>query len=507
MTDIASIAKIGKKAIPGDNPTGYECHSMPGYQFVRGEIDKLKDVRYVTDVDWEGLIKESVDILQYRSKDLLIACYLAYALLRQNDDYGLWVGTLLLYNLLYYFYDDLFPKNKQKAWVNALEWYFEQSHKYISNQDLSPDYKNVKKSIANLEAIKTILSNHEIEPDYYPSLHDNLKKLIEGGGDSFEAVETATEATQITSERKKVSLQGDETFASKEEGFAILVKAARTRLSIDTQDPYAYYLNRLASWGVISIMPVVEDGDTLVAPPEPFNKDLIEQEHEGPIAYIRLIEQMLPLEPFWFDLQITLLETLQNAGEGYSTCYDVVKQEFFHLLDRFPGIENLTFNDGMPFVSEANAVKLANLRATKLINAAQRTTDLSKEQQKQLQKIKKVIANLSKKDYAKELNQLDLIGKEAISDKVRLIGYMSICEELMQRNNPTILKPYLSFMLDLIKLHNLSSWDPCLSLEALVVVYRGLRAMKVDHDSAEFEYVFNQITRLDINIAMELAQS
>ncbi|KTD65728.1 hypothetical protein Lspi_0440 [Legionella spiritensis] len=506
MADIAYIAKLGKKAIPGEHPSGYDCHAMPGYQFIRNEIGKLTDVAQVTEIDWEQIINESVAILQFRSKDILVACYLAYALVRQYGCDGLQTGSLLIYNLLYYYFDGLYPQNKPKTLGNAISWYFEHGYKYLQHQEFDySDTRNIKRTMANLEAIYNITRSHKLDISCHEKFQQQLKTL--SGEQQPEEPENTPEAKKTESLPAPSIPEASESQVGQQQGFTILLQSARHLLETSVTDPYAYYLNRIASWGMISTIPVIEEGNTLVAPPDSFNMERIKLPNQNPVALIRLIEEILPQEPFWFDLQIMALDLLQKAGEDFQPCHDVVKQEFFHLLHRFPGMELLTFNDGTPFLNEKHAITLTNLKATKLINAAERISDLTTQQQDQLRNIKQVISNLPRKNYARELNQLDLINKEAISDKVKLIAYISICEELLQRSNYDILKPYLGFMLDIIKTHQLNTWDPCIALEALVVLYRGLKAMPGAPIASEQDLVFSMITKIDMNIAFELSQS
>jgi tRNA A37 N6-isopentenylltransferase MiaA len=77
----------------------------------------------------------------------------------------------------------------------------------------------------------------------------------------------------------------------------------------------------------------------------------------------------------------------------------------------------------------------------------------------------------------------------------------------MKFSNYTILKPNLFFALELIERHQLFTWEPILSLDALSLIYRGMKLIKNKISDEQLEHVINLIARIDTKMAIELTNN
>lgn len=84
--------------IPGDEPAGPDARYEPDHEHIRAQA-ALLDAPTGGDVDWPDVIKKGEGLLVNKSKDLLIASYVAYGLYRTNGLVGLASGMYLISEL------------------------------------------------------------------------------------------------------------------------------------------------------------------------------------------------------------------------------------------------------------------------------------------------------------------------------------------------------------------------------------------------------------------------
>lgn len=219
-----------------------------------------------------------------------------------------------------------------------------------------------------------------------------------------------------------------------------------------------------------------------------------------------MVEEIIPDEPFWLDLQILSLDMLKKLGERYEEAFAVVKREFIQFLQRFPGIEKLKFNNNSAFLSDWAQDQLNELRTTSSMSFTDRMSHLSLAEQQQIDEIKSLSKAFSRKNIELEIVQLEQINKQAVSERVRLTAYMAICEELLKAGNRTIIRPYLLFILEIIDKHQLGTWDSVLTLDALSLVYRGMKSIRNKISDDLFEQVIHRVARIDSKMVLELSK-
>ncbi len=111
--------------ISAEARAGRDARHEHGHETVRAEIAKLSGM-HDAKVDWAQVERAGTDLLTTKTKDLVIATYVACALHEQAGLPGLARGTALLAGLMTDFAADLFPA-RTRARANALEWFAERS--------------------------------------------------------------------------------------------------------------------------------------------------------------------------------------------------------------------------------------------------------------------------------------------------------------------------------------------------------------------------------------------
>ena len=121
MSDVA----MWIQPIAEDAPGGRDARHEPEHERIRAELEKLTSVHGKA-VDWELIRADGQALLQSKSKDLLIAAYLAFAWAKLDGLAGLARGMRLLALLMERFPDALLPA-RPRARANALTWFAERA--------------------------------------------------------------------------------------------------------------------------------------------------------------------------------------------------------------------------------------------------------------------------------------------------------------------------------------------------------------------------------------------
>ncbi len=130
MTDRETIQKrIGPflEPIAGPLPGGTLARHEPAYEAVVREVEKLESLAG-GEVDWKRVTEGAGELLRTRTKDLLLASYLAHALHVSEGADGLAAGMALLGELMDRYWEALHPELKRvRGRAGAIQWYVERT--------------------------------------------------------------------------------------------------------------------------------------------------------------------------------------------------------------------------------------------------------------------------------------------------------------------------------------------------------------------------------------------
>ncbi|MFO7595653.1 MAG: type VI secretion system ImpA family N-terminal domain-containing protein, partial [Desulfocurvibacter africanus] len=132
------LLDLGRQPVSAERPTGEDVRYEPDFEALQQEIDKLSGLSGPLGVDWNKVVSLSSAILAGKSKNLLVAVYLAEALRQTRQLDGFMIGVRILGDLVDTFWDTLHPpKSRMKGRVNALAWWYERSNAFLT--DLRPE--------------------------------------------------------------------------------------------------------------------------------------------------------------------------------------------------------------------------------------------------------------------------------------------------------------------------------------------------------------------------------
>ena len=117
------------------SPAGEDQRYDPTHEAMRNTIAGL-DRPDGPPIDWDVLSTQAEQLLVGGSKDLLVACYLAHALLQTEGIAGLTHGVALLSGMLDKYWESCFPAMKRiRGRVSAFEWFVERTSAVLLSKE------------------------------------------------------------------------------------------------------------------------------------------------------------------------------------------------------------------------------------------------------------------------------------------------------------------------------------------------------------------------------------
>ena len=128
------LLSLGKNPINPDQPTGSDVRYEPEFEELQSEIDKLSSPSFSGGIEWQKVSDMAAFILAEKSKDLLVASYLAVSQVYIRQIEGLAVGLTVMHDLVDQFWDTLFPpKKRMRGRLGAVEWWIEKTGSALKN--------------------------------------------------------------------------------------------------------------------------------------------------------------------------------------------------------------------------------------------------------------------------------------------------------------------------------------------------------------------------------------
>ncbi|MGD9157596.1 MAG: type VI secretion system protein TssA [Desulfobacteraceae bacterium] len=524
------IATLGKDPVKPDQPVGSDVRYEPEFEQLQAEVDKISIPSASGGINWKTVSDLSAEILSQKSKDLLVACYLAVSQIHIRQLEGFGDGLTVLHDVINTYWDTLFPpKKRMRGRIGAIEWWIEKTETALKTFKPDPVEKEMLDSIQNtLSQIDSMLQEYLPEPPLLRPIQRELEQIpvLESSKQEPEPVpDPGTEAVQAEPQKSLPETQKEVPPAaapSKTETTAInteqdarklvsesmqkIRQAAAFLLENNPADPLAYRYRRLTAWSQVMALPPASDGKTQIPPPAPQVRqtltDLMEKEQWQ--AFIINAEQKLSQFIFWVDLSRWVAEALLRLGGDYQASYETVCQETASFISRLPGLQDLSFSDDTPFADTETRQWLEEISPDKdagIIDAVSKKTAESgsgPDMMADIQGKAKTLTKGKKWMQAVEAFQEEL--KNCASQKEALIWRTALCRTLIKSKRADVAVPHLNLILNDIDTYGLECWEPSLALEGLKLVWTGFAGRK-DTDSSQ---ILSRIARLDPVEALKL---
>ena len=530
------LSHLGKSPIQSDRPGGSDVRYDPEYEQLQAEIDKLSLPSASGGVDWRKVSDLATSILADKSKDLLVASYLAVSQIHTRQLDGLADGLSLMHDLIVDYWDNLFPpKKRMRGRLGALEWWIEKTESALTGSISDPVAPGRLEALnATLSKLDTLLKEHLSEPpslrpinralETIPSLSETKPEPESAPADERFQPSPPPEPERVTKREASKATPATtkpETLVTAQDaqkvinsGLQKLRQAATFLLENDPTNAMTYRCRRIAAWSMLSAPPPESKGQTQIPPPPPqVRQELIDlKDNDNWHALITSAEQRLSQFIFWLDLNRYVSEALVKLGDEYQSAHGVVCQETAFLLDRLPGVVDLTFSDGTPFADSETRQWLTQI-ASVADSASTDTIQIPEpgkgesENDRMADTIEKAHALAQKNELLDAVRLLQTELKKCCSQKEALMWRLALCRMLIGSKRTDMAVPHLDLILKDIEAYRLENWDPRLALEGLKVVWVGFNNHTDKALKRNAEAVLSQIAKLDPAEALKLSKS
>jgi type VI secretion system protein VasJ len=525
------LSELGRLPVSTDKPTGSDIRYDPGFDELQTEVDKLSSPALAGSVNWEKVCRFASDILMHKSKDLLVASYLAVALIHTRGNDGFAIGLKVYQDLMDRYWDDLYPpRMRMRGRVRAVEWWVEKSETVLkSTGDLSFPADQLTLVKENLNKLDIFLGEHlENAPslaalkDYFNGMTDPAEAPVRSDSTlrSIAAIEDEQPPVQSTIREPKhetdaiapVITSHQEADTALNDGLKKIREAAFYLSQRDPSGPHAYRLTRKAAWYSVEELPPAISGRTKIPPPAAAEKTLLFdlRNKSDAEALLKAAEARLPQYIFWIDLNRLSAEALSRLGSRYEKAHEAVCQETAFLLHRMPGLEELSFSDGTPFATPETkqwleGIIFRNTPCGDPIPVAESACDdlIETAINKNIEEIQLLIRK-GKLIEAMEETQRKL--RDCTSQRERLLWRMSLAQMLVNVGKPKLALPHLDQVLRDIDRHELEEYDPALVMRGLRLAWHALEAQAEQKFKDRATDVLHRIGRLDMPEMVRLAK-
>ncbi len=512
------LETLGSSAISEDSPAGADVRYEPEFEELQAEIDKMSAPTASGGVDWKRVVKLSSEILASKSKDLLVASYLAVGLIRTQGAGGFCTGVKILKDMLETHWEKLFPKKKRmRGRIAAIEWWAEKTEAALEAVDVKGlERPRVEQLKEDMEKLASLVSELFPEP---PSIM-TIQRFVEAIPLEEEKEEpppaepsekpepqparptpTAPPEAEITSPK--------EAERAANRAFQELRQAASFLWEQDKSDPRPYRWRRIATWANVDGPPPATDGKTMLPPPPAQVKSIFEKLHSEAdwVALLDAAEPRCSEFIFWLDLHYYAAEAMGQMGPNFEAAREAVCRETAYFLLRVPGIEELEFSDGTPFADAPTKAWLRDITLARGEEAGQGTAPLSPEgaslDAMVSEELKQAQWLVKKRKLADAVRLLHTRVRESGSRREEMLWRLALCQVLVQAKKVFLAAPHVERIMEDVDNYGVEEWDPELALRALTGALTVYERLGDDQARQKAESALARIARLDPALALK----
>lgn len=373
-------------------PAGQDLRGHAAYAEIRAEVARLEDAQGGAP-DWMRVETSGLTLLAH-GKDLLVACFVAWARCERHGVAGLVGGVVLVRGLLDRFTDQVWPQ-RERGRIAALRWLIERIEGMVDAS--AAGHTDFASLAAELEALQhtatrrigehalpcTRLVARLIEKAATPAAPE---KATPGPAQESAAAPAATQASASAAPHDAMRDEQATPLDTPAQQRFCLVRTVRLLSELahryreaDLSDPRSYRLLRVAGGLAWEALPAAsERGRTALDPPSlRIRRELAHARETGALRdVVALSETLLGQQSLWLDAHYLTATALESLGAAYAEAREVVVREGRALLARLPGLAQLSFADGTPLAaSETLALLGRGEHAASLASTSRPPTD------------------------------------------------------------------------------------------------------------------------------------
>jgi len=521
---LAERAKPYLEPVPGASPAGVDAKFDPEHEELRSLVVAL-DSPTGAPVDWAKMAPRAGKILADKSKDLLIASYLAWGLWETQRFEGLATGLEVIAGICERYWEGCFPPvARLRGRANALAWLLERLETPLPEAQLTPgDRAAVELLEASAKRFASVVREkfEDAAPSVRPLL-DNVQRLKMSLPEPAAPPPPKPAADPVPAPAApprpaspppaaapkpaaSVSL-GDAPAAAladpKEVGkFATaigksLIDASKALREAAPADPTSYTFVRLGLSLGFSLPPAQGSETKVPPPPDMVVKDLEVAVGNG--AWDQVIskaELALIGKRHWLDLHRFTALALTNLGASYASAKSAVIAATALWVKAYPQLLDFTFAGGMPFASELTKEWIQN--EVMPSGGGETSGGDSSEGAEVLSKARSAAAG-GKMDEA--LTLLDSLANGARSGRARFRARLAMAQALAGGQTASAADAIFDVLLEEIDAVGLERWEPELAAECYRSHLGCLKQLKKPNDptvSQQAALVYRRLCRVD----------
>ena len=524
MESNVDLERLGKEPIHPDQPAGKDIRYDPAFEALQAEVNKLNSPSASGTVDWGKITQQASEILAQKSKDLLVASYLAVALIYTRKMDGLALGLGIYHDLLDRFWEDLYPgKSRMKARLSAFEWWMERTEtalKQLPPASLGPD--QIARFKERVEKIDQFLNGHLEEPPSLRPLYDFFDSLLKEQA-PMEPPREGRDARLPPPEKKGAEAEKTEPLGEistpKEAqralnyGFQRIGEVAGYLWKEDPSNPQVYRWARIAAWSIVDVLPQAVNRQTRIPGPPAQTRTLLNDlKNKGePMGLLKASEEKVSQFIFWIDLNRYVSEALNRLGDLYQRAKEAVNQETAVWIYRLPGLEDLSFSDGTPFADPETRQWLKEIG----LNAGgagtgplilPEPTVPGQEEDRIEQEVREAGVLMKKGKLQEALKRIQQELRKSFSGKERFLWRLALSQLLMNNKQARLALPHLEAIIKEVDFYRLEEYDPELALKGLRLVWLGMSAQPDPMFKEKATETLHRIARLDLTEVIRLGK-
>lgn len=495
---MADLSKLGVTPIAGENPAGSNVRLDVEFDKLKAQMDKLESVN--PDVEWPEVVRLSGSLLAEKSKDILVATYLAAALFETEGYSGLSTGIQVTKDLITTFWENCFPeKNRMRGRLGPLTWLSERCEKIFPDRSKpgQSDRESLDAALAAVREIMQFLSG-KVEGDG-PNL-SLLERLLEEKRGSIPSSEpSGTSESDSTSAPEVLEAPAQREIDSPDSAREALgeirerlLKAASVLREADALDPLSYRLARLALWGWLLEIP---------SPPgagiDPDFAALMEQRlaKRDYAGVLTESEARIVGDPYWLDLNLYVSRAMEGLGFEYDSARKAIGEDVGTFARRFPSVLDLKFESGAPLASAGTRMWIHNEILLSTGGGGE------SEFEKKLRDARTLAA---RNKFTEAVCLLSHEVQSAASRRDRFLWRLHLARICLEADKTSLALPMLESLDGEAQRIMLDDWEPTLCAEMLKLQWQCHRAVGDEASAEKAKKLYARLSSLDLAEALSL---
>ncbi len=515
-----------KTPVPGGNPAGSDIRLDPLFDQLQDELTITPSSDSQRTTNWNNVVELSTGILEAKSKDLLVAGYLAFGLLHKKGiPEGLLEGVTVISEIMDNFWGDLFPPLKRmRGRTQALAWWFNKTVEYLRTLEPEPMDPEIQTALADkvdrlytmvsdkcpdapslrtlLEIVRSfpVIETAKPEPDAPAAVVDNPEPQPARPQPSVQPAASAAPAIIATTDDINRLLNDVNEKQYKMIDFMLAMAP------LPTEDLSWYRLNLLLAWFDIRKLPPATDGKTLIPPPDPGIRTSLEamKSVSNWAGTIKSACFSIRRYPFWLDMNRYAINALNGLGSQYSEAVKAIENDTAFFIQRIKGIESCTFSDGTPFANQDTLAWLGGLGGS--VAAPSQPVVVSGDDigSKVMEGYNRCRELFSSGKQGEGLTLMQQQLQESGSARERCLWRLALLRLLASAGMEKLAIPHLNELMKDFENYHLERWEPPLALDILRTAWSILSSQKDEESRKHADEILARISMISPSEALKL---